>query len=70
MPKYFNTTFGPLVWNDKGQIIGGGEWLMLDEPTPQTDQYVKTQEMVLVEEPEDTKPARTRRSKSKEESQE
>lgn len=66
MPKYFNATFGPLVWNDKGQTIGGGEWLIVDESTPQIDEYLDTQEMVLVEDPSDSQPARTRRSKSQE----
>jgi hypothetical protein len=70
MPKYFNTTFSPLVWNDKGQIIGGGEWLTVDEVTPEIEALLARNEMVLVEEQEQPKPTRTRRSKTKEETQE
>jgi hypothetical protein len=72
MPKYYNTTFGSLVWNDNGQIVGGKEWLVVDEPTAQIVKYLETSEMVLVQEPEpQEKPRRTRRSKqNQEESQE
>lgn len=61
MPKYFNTTFGPLVWNDDGQIIGGKEWLDVDEPTKQIEKYLETNEMVIVDDP--TVDRRTRKSK-------
>jgi len=63
MPKYFNTTYGPLVWNEDGQIIGGGEWLTVVESTPLIDKFLETQEMVLVQEPEPEEPKRTRRSR-------
>lgn len=69
MPQYFNATFGPLVYDDAGHIIGGGEWLTVDEPTEQIEAFLKRQDMVLVQEPEQ-KPKRTRKSQTKEETQE
>jgi len=72
MPRYYNTTFGPLVWNDEGQIIGGGEWFTVDKPTQQIKEYLANMKMVEVPVQEESKPKtrRTRRSKKQEDTQE
>lgn len=49
MPTYFNSTFQPLVWNDEGQIVAGGDWLEVDEPTEQIEYWLARDYMVIVE---------------------
>lgn len=37
MPKYFNTTNAPIVFDDDGRTAGGAEWF----ESPETDQILR-----------------------------
>lgn len=54
MPKYFNTTQGPVNIDAEGRIIGGGEWFD-SKQTPEIKAAVERGELVVVSQPKNDK---------------
>jgi hypothetical protein len=50
MPKYFNTTDGPVTIDAYGRIVGGGEWFEHKE-TPAIRDAIDRGEVVIVDSP-------------------
>lgn len=54
MPKYFNTTDGPVTIDAEGRIVGGGEWFDTKQ-TPEIKAAVDRGELVVVSQPKEDK---------------
>lgn len=54
MPKYFNTTQGPVTVDSDGRIVGGGEWFDAKQ-TPEIKTALDNGELVVVSQPKDKK---------------
>lgn len=50
MPKYFNTTDGPLVVDEDGRIVGGGEWFEVKQ-TSKIKAAIERGDIVVVDSP-------------------
>lgn len=54
MPKYFNTTNGPVTVDAEGRFVGGGEWFETKQ-TPEIKAAVERGEIVVVDIPKTVK---------------
>lgn len=50
---FFNTTDSPVVIDDQGHIVGGGEWSNLDQ-TPEVERLIERGALVAVDSTPDT----------------
>lgn len=48
MPKYFNTQFGPVRYNEDGQTVAGFDWVESEE-TPEIKTALERQELIKVD---------------------
>lgn len=53
MPKYFNATTGPVIVDEEGRIVGGGEWFDTKQ-TPEIKAAISRSEIVAVSTPKTT----------------
>jgi len=48
MPKFFNGTSGPVVYDGYGRFVGGGEWVDVDKKTERIEQLIELGYLVEV----------------------